>query len=93
MFSTHPLSLFQTGGVSNLYTIRPDGSDLEALTSYEDDTERASHPRYTPDAKHIVYVKDTGNARELWLMDADGSNRVQITSAGIYTHPVWKPGS
>ena len=93
VFSTHPLSLFQSGGVSNLYTIRPDGSDLEALTSYEDDTERASHPRYTPDAKHIVYVKDTGNARELWLMDADGSNRVQITSAGIYTHPVWKPGS
>lgn len=91
VFSTHPLSLFQSGEVSNLYTIRPNGSDRTALTSYEDETERASHPRYTPDGKRIIHVTDTGSARELWLMDADGENRVQITSGGIYTHPVWRP--
>ncbi len=93
VFSTHPLSLFQSGEVSNLYTIRPDGSDREQLTSYRDAAERASHPRFTPDGTRIVYVTDTGTARELWLLDADGSHRSQITSGGIYTHPVWQPNS
>lgn len=93
VFSTYPLVYFQETGVSNLYTIRPDGSDLRRLTSYDEGETRASQPRWTPDGKHIIYVADTGGARELWLMDADGSHRVQITEGGIYTHPVWQPST
>ena len=92
VFSTYPLVYFQGGRVSNLYTIRPDGSNLHPLTSYKEGETRASHPRWTPDGNHIVYVADTGSARTLWVMDADGANLVQITEGGIYTHPVWRPG-
>ncbi len=62
-----PLSRFQSGEVSNLYTMRPDGSDSEELTSYRDDSERASHPRFTPDGTRISSVTDTGTARESGL--------------------------
>jgi Tol biopolymer transport system component len=91
VFSTYPLVYFQEAGISNLYTIRSDGSNLHPLTSYKEGETRASHPRWTPDGERIVYVADNGGARELWLVNADGSNPVQITQGGIYTHPVWRP--
>lgn len=93
VFSTYPLVYFQDSGVSNLYTIQPDGSDRRRLTSYAEGENRASHPRWTPDGDHIVFVTDTGSSRDLWVMDHEGKNLVGITAGGIYTHPLWKPGS
>lgn len=56
-----------------------DGSDPQKLTDYG-----AQDPTWTPDGKiiyvHYNYYKyhDTSNGT-LWIMDADGSNKQQIT--------------
>lgn len=57
-----------------------DDPDISRLTTDED---AMTDPCFSPDGKHIVCVKNEhvgyhGGAR-LWIMDADGSNRRQLT--------------
>jgi Tol biopolymer transport system component len=47
----------QSGGRSDLWRIRSDGTGLERLT---DDRYLAQEPRYSPDGKRIVFVTDEG---------------------------------
>jgi Tol biopolymer transport system component len=65
-----------------IYVINADGTNLKQLT-----TEGGDQPYWSWDAKKIVYLRfnwwinpeeDTRNGY-LWVMDADGSNKKQIT--------------
>ena len=48
----------------------------------------ASEARWSPDGRRIAYIA----GGQLWLADADGSNRVQLTKlSGGATGPVWSP--
>lgn len=52
-------------------------------------------PRFSPDGKHIAYVKYAADAKStsIWLMKADGSEPMQITDAkkGYAMYPCWSP--
>lgn len=52
-------------------------------------------PQFSPDGKKIAYVKYSGDAKScnIWVMDIDGSNQVQITDAkkGYAFYPRWSP--
>ena len=70
----------------SIYSIKPSGVGLRLLASGG----RDSGPRWSPDGQQIAYV-DAGN---VWIMNADGSHKVQITSAAPrYTdgRPTWSP--
>ena len=92
VFSTYPLRDFPCCQVSNLYRIRPDGTDLEQLTAYETDTDRATQPRVTPDGMSILYTFVSADRRVPVLMPVFGGVPIEVVASGIYTHPVRQPG-
>ncbi|MDI6839600.1 MAG: hypothetical protein QMD71_01885 [bacterium] len=60
-----------------------DGSDPKKLT-----TEGGVAPNWSPDGKKIVYSQYNGweftsESGMLWIMDADGSNKRQLTSYNV----------
>jgi Tol biopolymer transport system component len=58
VFSTYGIDLYETGGpgASNLYTVRPDGSQLAQLTEYPTGGDRAGHPSFSPDGTRIIFT-------------------------------------
>jgi TolB protein len=70
---------------------------LERVASQTDgpvpvESVRHWHPVWSPDGTKIAYVSDVAGGPDLWVMDADGSNPVQLTSdAGDESFPEWSP--
>jgi TolB protein len=74
------------GIVSNVYTIRPDGTGLTQIT-HERKGSRVSDKAdsWSPDGKQIMFVRDTGPTSSLYAMNADGSEEKQLTH-GLDVH-------
>ncbi len=93
VFATHPLQVFNFDPVvSNLFTVRPDGTGLRQLTHSTTSNDRATQAHFTPDG-HIIYTRVATGGRTLWLTNADGSNGSPIPASGerIRTHGDWQP--
>ena len=74
VFSSGPMLGLQIAGVPgspDVYTVRPDGSNLQRLTE-DNDSGAAS---WTSDGKILFYTQPF-----MWLMDADGSNLAPVLS-------------
>jgi hypothetical protein len=70
----------------SIYSIKPAGAGVRLLAGGR----RDSGPRWSPGGMQIAYV-DAGN---LWIMNADGSHKVQITAAAPLDtdgRPTWSP--
>ena len=54
-----------------------------------------SQPRYSPDGKSIAFTSDRDGGDNIWLMDADGKNRRQLTkeTLRLVNSPAWTPDS
>jgi hypothetical protein len=67
-------------GNDEIYTLTIDGSVQRQLTTnaYEWD----KHPSWSPDGTRLVFYsnRDTGK-RRLWLMNADGSNQINLSNS------------
>ena len=89
VFNTYPIGSFQdTTKAQNLYTIRPDGTDLTHVTHFGENDTRAAEPTWTPDGKRITFLyiernpSNPGGERLIALIDADGSNLTLIPVPG-----------
>jgi Tol biopolymer transport system component len=76
----------------DILTMAADGSDVRRLT---DDPALDLFPVYSPDGSKIAFTSDRAGTVDIWVMDADGSNLVQLTqfendSLDDY-HPTWSP--
>jgi Tol biopolymer transport system component len=69
--------------ITDVYSMRPDGSDIKRLTNGVGQT-----PAWSPDGTHIVF-----SAPGLSIMNADGAGIVRLPTPGIgeATLPDWTP--
>jgi TolB protein len=73
--------------VYQIYTAKPDGSDLQQLTHAAGYNAEATISR---DGKHIVFTSTRNGDLDIYTMDADGSNVQQLThELGYDGGPFW----
>jgi Tol biopolymer transport system component len=73
-----------------LYLIRPDGSDLQRLTWWEDASDL--WPTWSPDGTRLAFASKRDGNWEIYTMDRNGSNLVRLTDhPGDDTRPAWSP--
>ena len=94
-FVTHPLIVFNFDAVvSNLYTVRPDGRELRALTHFTTSDVRATQARWTPEGS-VIFTRVDSAGRTLATIDSDSRN-LKLIPAGdrpIRTHGDVRPAS
>lgn len=61
-------------GVSNLYSMDPDGTGLSQLTDHPGEE---SYPAWSPDRTRIAFIRD----EQLWVMNSNGTGATQLGSA------------
>jgi hypothetical protein len=74
-----------------IFVMSPDGSGQTPLT---DLTSNSSGPAWSPDGSRIAFSSDRSGAREIWVMNADGSSPVRVTTSpagGFSNQPAWSP--
>ncbi len=74
------------GGGQQIYRMNPDGSGIVQLTN----NASAGDPFWSPDSKRISFGSDRegGGKLNIFLMDSDGGNVVQVTTI----EPPWEAG-
>lgn len=74
-------------GGREVFIANPDGTGEQQLTqtpSLDETHNQADEPVLSPDGKKIAYVSDwNGGSYEIWVMNVDGSDKVQITHNGM----------
>jgi Tol biopolymer transport system component len=94
VFSTYDYAAFwETDEPSNLYTIRPDGSDRIQLTDFGAGEDRATQPTWTSDGRIIfTYVSGERDERQqIAFIGADGSGLLVIDGTEDLVYPRLRP--
>src|SRR5206468_2344153 len=75
-------------GHSRIFTMKPNGSNPTALT----DATGNQFPAWSRDGKKIAFTSVRTGIFQVWSMDADGSNQIQLTNQqyGVVL-PSWSP--
>ena len=76
--------------LGDIYTMPITGGKATAITrgmAYD------AQPRFSPDGKRITFVSDRSGGENLWLMNVDGKDSVQLTTGNgnQYVSPAWTP--
>ena len=76
--------------LGDIYRLPIEGGEAEALT---DDIAWNFQPRFSPDGRSIAFISDRGGAENIWIMDADGNNPVQVSNERehLLHNPAWSP--
>jgi hypothetical protein len=74
---------------AGIRTVNPDGSGDTQVTTF------GSSPRWSPDGRRIVFEKYTPaspvGTTDIYVVNADGTGVMQMTSDGKSTRPSWTP--
>lgn len=92
LYTTHPLRVFGGAETSDLFTMLPDGGDVQQLTHLVG--ARATEPNWTPDGTSIIYTRTgaSGQPRNTWSLTIEGLiDAPLLTTRAIYTNPILQP--
>jgi TolB protein len=92
-FSSGFLVVFpEYDGSAQVYSVRPNGSDLQQLTHVPDGS-AAGAPSVSPDGRTVAYTSNEGGTFALMLMDRSGADqRTILADPGFdYLMPSWSP--
>ena len=91
-------------GNYQIYTMNPDGTDQVRITSVNMDNSGTDQvgptnlisgdrmPDWSPDGTRVAFIATADGESDLYIMDADGSNRTQLTSDNLVDRsPDWSP--
>ncbi len=90
-------SRYTCGADAAIFRIRPDGTSLSPLTCDPVMQDFAQYPAWSADGRRIVFQHDADDSddmgRDLWVMNADGKNRINITNSPNVDEwqPAWFP--
>src|SRR5262249_10249157 len=75
---------------NHIWSINPNGTGLTQLTKGPAFDDQAAK---SPDGTRVVFARRTtaSGPAQLFVMDADGANLIQLTSTGDNTAPAWSP--
>jgi dipeptidyl aminopeptidase/acylaminoacyl peptidase len=76
-------------GQQDIAIVRLDGTGYRKLT---DGPGSARHPRWSPDGRRIAFDSTRSGKYEIWTIEPDGSDAVQLTTSGTgerALYPVW----
>jgi Tol biopolymer transport system component len=82
----------RTGETANLFSIRPDGSELMQITHLSGDGFYAGAGAWSPDGTQIVYRRQTPDGTDLFVIDLATGDERQLTRLGEAVHaalPDW----
>ena len=73
-------------GGANIYTVNPDGSGEERLTSASG---RNENPAWSPDGHYIAFSSSRSGAKDLYIMYLNGQNQRRLGKGGGKSFPTW----
>jgi Tol biopolymer transport system component len=76
----------------NICTIRPDGTGLEKLTTYDEEGQATFHPSWSPDGTQILFSHSpsTGGWADFYVMNRDGSDLHILAATTLHeNHAYW----
>ncbi len=73
-------------GNYNIFVMDVSSQQTTQLTSNEG---RNENPNWAPDGAHIVYASKRGRQSQIWVMNADGTDKHALTQTGNNEKPVW----
>jgi len=79
----------------DVFTVNPDGSDVQQLTFIAANGGSLCCPSWSPDGRQLVFAAEPAgtSTNQLWIMNADGSNQRQLLSDpdGFAQYPSFSP--
>src|SRR6266516_1738591 len=76
----------RSGGTHNIFTMKPDGSDVHQLTFLTADQGAALYESWSPDGTKLVFQERNSDfsVNRIYVMNADGSAQHQLLSDPSY---------
>ena len=81
------------GSSWQIYSIKPDGTDMQQLTNLPPTDWEGWAPSYSPDGTSVAfsYAPSDNGGFDIFVMNSDGSALTQITHDGLSAAPRWSP--